>query len=117
MSNSNKLLVTGAILAGVLFAGACSSSDSPPSANGGPGGSSGQASSDAPPPVKIDVTPAGDNVSPVDPLVVKATGGTLDNVTVTNSAKNTKVKGSYSPDKTSWTSSEPLAYGASYAVV
>jgi lipoprotein-anchoring transpeptidase ErfK/SrfK len=119
MSKSNKLLVTGAVLVGVLFAGACSSTDAPGLATGGVSGAanpSGGASA-APPAVKIDVTPAGDNVSPVNPVVVKATGGTLDAVTVTNSAKGTKVKGSFSADKTSWTSSEPLAYNASYAIV
>jgi lipoprotein-anchoring transpeptidase ErfK/SrfK len=115
MSKSNKMLVTGAVLAAVLFAGACSSSDSPdqPVTSGSAGATGGNS---APPAVKIDVTPAGDNVSPVNPIVVKATGGTLDSVTVTNSGKGTQVKGSYSPDKTSWTTSEPLAYGAAYAV-
>jgi len=117
MSKSNKLLVTGAILVGVLFTGACSSSDSPGlNTPGGTATGSGGNNSPAPPPVKIDVTPAGDNVSPVNPVVVKATGGTLDAVTVTNSAKGTKVKGDFSADKTTWTSSEPLAYNASYAV-
>ncbi|TCO64506.1 L,D-transpeptidase [Actinocrispum wychmicini] len=119
MSNSNKLLVTGAILVGVLFTGACSSSDTPglatPGSSGTAGGSGG--GSAAPPAVKIDITPAGDNVSPTNPVVVKATGGALQSVTVTNSAKGTQVKGNYSGDKTSWTSSEPLAYNASYNVV
>jgi lipoprotein-anchoring transpeptidase ErfK/SrfK len=115
MSNSNKMLLTGAILVGVLFAGACSSTDTP----GQPGGSTNTGSSSTSPEapaVKIDVTPAGDNISPVNPVVVKASGGTLDSVTVTNSAKGTKVKGSYSDDKTTWTASEPLAYNAAYAV-
>jgi lipoprotein-anchoring transpeptidase ErfK/SrfK len=114
MPKTNKLLVTGVVLAGVLLAGACSSTDSPsvPPGSGSPGSPSA-----AGPAVKVDVTPAGDNVSPVNPIVVKATGGTLGSVTVTNSAKGTKVKGSYSDDKTTWTSGEPLAYGATYAVV
>ncbi|MEV4311336.1 Ig-like domain-containing protein [Actinocrispum sp. NPDC049592] len=116
MTERNKMLLTGAILVGVLFAGACSSTDSPPAAGDGSTGGSAGSSSAAPPPVKIDVTPAGDNISPTNPVVVKATGGKLDSVTVTNSAKGSKVKGSYSDDKTSWTSSEPLAYGSSYAV-
>src|SRR3954464_6421066 len=106
MSNSNKLLVTGAILVGVLFAGACSSSDTP--GLNTPGGSQAASGGSSPsaPPVKVDVTPAGDSVSPVNPVGVKATGGTLDSVTVTNSAKGTKVKGDYSADKTTRTSSE-----------
>ncbi|GAB3914199.1 Ig-like domain-containing protein [Kibdelosporangium lantanae] len=116
MSNSNKLLVTGAILVGVLFAGACSSSDTPGLATptGSPGASGGGAP--AAQPVKIDITPAGDNISPVNPVVVKASGGTIDTVTVTNSAKGTKVKGDLSADKSTWTASEPLAYGTSYDV-
>jgi len=55
-------------------------------------------------------------VTPTTPIVVKATGGTLGAVTVTNPAKGTKVKGAYSADKTSWTSSEPLGYGIVYQV-
>jgi hypothetical protein len=66
----------------------------------------------------VEITPSDPAaVSPTDPIVAKVTGGTLDSVTVTNSAKGTKVKGSFSADKTSWTTSEPLAYAAAYEVV
>lgn len=121
MSNSNKLLVTGVILVGVLFTGACSSSNTPglatPGSSGTAGASGGGSGSAAPPAVQIDITPAGDNISPTTPIVVKANGGALQNVTVTNAAKGSQVKGTFSSDKSSWTSSEPLAYNASYNVV
>jgi lipoprotein-anchoring transpeptidase ErfK/SrfK len=77
-----------------------------------PGGSAGKAT------VEMQVTPdETSTVTPTTPIVVKATGGTLDAVTVTNSTKGTKVKGAYSADKTSWTSGEPLGYGTVYEVV
>jgi len=47
---------------------------------------------------------------------VKATNGTLKNVAVTNTKTGAVVTGAYSTDKTSWTSSEVLAFGSSYSV-
>nr|WP_209636688.1 Ig-like domain-containing protein [Kibdelosporangium banguiense] len=106
-------MVTGIILTTALIVGACSSGESPVVA--GVPGSSGAPAAAAE--VKVDISPGGDNVLPTTPITVKASGGTLDTVTVTNSAKGTKVKGSLSDDKTTWTSSESLAYAASYDVV
>jgi lipoprotein-anchoring transpeptidase ErfK/SrfK len=103
-------MVTGVILTVALVVGACSSGESPVVA-----GRSGAPVAAAE--VKVDVGPGRDNVLPTTPITVKASGGTLDTVTVTNSATGTKVKGSLSDDKTTWTSSEPLAYSASYDVV
>lgn len=113
MSSTGKAVVTGALLVTALVVGSCSSGDSPavPDASGKPASSASAAE------VKFDITPGGDAVSPTMPIVVKALGGTLDTVTVTNSGKGTKVKGSLSDDKTTWTSGEPLAYGATYDVV
>jgi lipoprotein-anchoring transpeptidase ErfK/SrfK len=106
-------MVTGVILTTALIVGACSSGESPVVAGlSGAAGSPGAAAE-----VKVDVGPGRDNILPTTPITVKASGGTLDTVTVTNSAKGTKVKGSLSDDKTTWTSSEPLAYAASYDVV
>ncbi|ALG05659.1 L,D-transpeptidase [Kibdelosporangium phytohabitans] len=104
-------MVTGALVVVALVVGACSSDDSPGAADA-PGGSATAAA-----PVRFDITPGSDGNAPTKPIVVQATGGTLDAVTVTNSVKGTKVKGSFSEDKTSWTSTEVLAYGASYEVV
>ncbi len=55
------------------------------------------------------------DVAPVTPLVVKAGNGDLTAVTVT-AADGTPLPGTTSPDNRSWTASEPLAYGTSYAV-
>jgi lipoprotein-anchoring transpeptidase ErfK/SrfK len=110
MSRAGKAAVTGVILTVALVVGACSSGESP-EVPGGTGLSAAVAE------VKFDISPGGDGVSPTSPITVQASGGTIDTVTVTNSAKGTKVKGSLSDDKTKWTSSEPLAYGASYDVV
>jgi lipoprotein-anchoring transpeptidase ErfK/SrfK len=49
------------------------------------------------------------------PVVVSAKGGTLTSVTVRN-ADGKPVKGSLNPDRTTWTSAEPLGYEKSYAV-
>ncbi|MDG3010218.1 L,D-transpeptidase [Rhodococcus sp. D2-41] len=72
----------------------------------------------APPQSAIAVSPAGGNVvSPTTPIVVTATSATLGTVTVTNPADGKTVTGALSPDKRTWTSNEPLGYGADYAVV
>jgi lipoprotein-anchoring transpeptidase ErfK/SrfK len=64
----------------------------------------------------IAVTP-GDSApaNPKTPIVVKATNGALTAVSVTN-AKGAQVKGDLSADKATWTSAEPLGYGAVYQV-
>ena len=55
-------------------------------------------------------------MNPATPVVVKATNGTLKNVTVTNTKTGAAVTGDYSSDKTSWTSNEDLGFGSTYAV-
>lgn len=105
-----------AVLTAVLTLSACSSSDSgnPTTDNGGTGSSP---SSQAPT-VTLAFQPAADstNVNPTTPIVVKATNGTLADVTVTNTAKGTKVDGTLSADKTTWTSKDVLGYGAKYSI-
>ncbi len=59
----------------------------------------------------------GDQLSPKDPIVVKASGGTLQAVAVTNPQTGNAVKGELSPDKTTWTSSDRLRYASTYQVV
>jgi len=60
---------------------------------------------------------AGDQASPTTPITIKAAGGKITNVAVTNAAKGNPVKGELSPDGLSWSTSEPLGYGATYNVV
>jgi lipoprotein-anchoring transpeptidase ErfK/SrfK len=100
-------------VAAALAMSACSSGD---------GGTGGTTSSPAAPPaapdVQLTITPdGGPEVNPTTPIVVKAAGGKLTTVTVTNTAKKSTVKGTTSADGTTWTSSEPLAYQATYDVV
>jgi len=83
----------------------------------GPTGAAG-AAAQAVPAATVSVAPAGgDQLSPKDPIVVKASGGTLQAVAVTNPQTGNGVKGDYSPDKTTWTSNDRLRYGATYQVV
>jgi lipoprotein-anchoring transpeptidase ErfK/SrfK len=101
--------VTAALAALAVLGSACT---------GGSTTTSGTPSAAAAPAVNITIDPAGNApVSPKTPVVVKAANGTLTKVTVTNHAKGNAVAGSLSADKTIWTSTEPLGYGASYDVV
>ncbi|NMM83899.1 L,D-transpeptidase [Rhodococcus sp. SRB_17] len=54
------------------------------------------------------------DVSPIAPVSVAVTGGTLDEVSLSSSAGK-PVAGQLSPDKTSFTVSEALGYGATYS--
>jgi len=53
--------------------------------------------------------------SVIEPVVVRATNGTLDAVTVTN-PDGKEITGVLSADRTSWTSGEPLGYDRSYRI-
>ncbi|KAA2254481.1 L,D-transpeptidase [Solihabitans fulvus] len=106
------ITIAGLIVVSLGLA-ACSSGNSP-STNGQSGANSPAAAAAA----KVSITPAGgDQANPKTPIVVTASDGTLSAVTVTNAAKGTQVAGALSADKLTWTSSEPLGYGASYQVV
>ncbi|WP_162830550.1 MULTISPECIES: Ig-like domain-containing protein [Amycolatopsis] len=110
---SRRAPIAAGLLAVALFLPACTSGNSGNSNNGtaGPAGSSQAAA------VTVSIEPANaTNISPVTPIVVKAANGTLTGVTVQNTAKHTTVKGEFSADKTTWTSSEPLGYGSTYAI-
>jgi lipoprotein-anchoring transpeptidase ErfK/SrfK len=54
------------------------------------------------------------DVSPIAPVSVTVTGGTLDEVALNNSA-GTPVAGQLSADRTSYVVSEPLGYAATYS--
>jgi lipoprotein-anchoring transpeptidase ErfK/SrfK len=68
-------------------------------------------------PAVLTTTPATgtDGVSPVVPVKVAVTGGSLAAVTLTN-ADGKSVKGAFAADKTSWASSEPLGYEKQYTL-
>lgn len=102
-----------ALLVAALALSACSSTIS-----GGLTGGEQSPSVDPPAEVALSITPAANtaDVNPATPIVVKASKGTLTDVTVTNTAKKNTVPGKFSTDKTTWTSSEPLGYGSTYSV-
>jgi lipoprotein-anchoring transpeptidase ErfK/SrfK len=116
MLPKKTLLSVAGILAGALLLSACSSGD-----DGGTSAGGAPASGSASPsqtPVAVTFEPAGGaNVNPATPVVVKAANGKLIDVTVTNTAKGKTVAGKLATDSLSWTSSEPLGYGATYKIV
>ncbi|AHI01806.1 Ig-like domain-containing protein [Kutzneria viridogrisea] len=92
-----------------LTLSACSSGEGGTASNG--------ATAPAPsaPDAKVTVTPnESGEVNPATPVVVKVAGGKLTGVTLTNTAKGNTVKGEIAADGLSWTSTEPLGYGAVY---
>ena len=112
--------MTAAALAAVTLVAACSGSvDSPATGNvaAASGGSSSSSSpAPTPTPAELSISPAKDatDVPPTEPVVVKATTGTLGEVTVAD-AKGRKVAGAAGADG-SWTSSTRLSPSAAYTV-
>jgi lipoprotein-anchoring transpeptidase ErfK/SrfK len=95
------------LLAAVLVLAGCGSSQ---------GGGSAISTTPAVP-VTIAVPAAGQPpLNPVTPIVVNAANGTLDKVTVVNTVTGKPVKGKLAADGKSWTTAEPLAYGADYKI-
>lgn len=66
---------------------------------------------------RITTVPAADatGVSPIAPVVVNVTAGSIGSVSVTN-PDGRSVKGTYSADRSRWTSGEPLAYDGTYTI-
>ena len=109
----------GLAAVGTLVLGGCSHSNTS-SAKGGDkasgGGNGGTATSADATPVTLAVSPdAATAMSPATPIVVTASHGVLQSVTVSNTA-GYQVKGAFSADKTTWTSTEVLGYGKTYQV-
>jgi len=110
--------LVGGVVVVAAVAGCTSSSGS--SSGGGDkpaaGGGGGEQSSPAAPAATLAVVPAANAaaVAPVDPVKVTATGGTLTSVSVAGSGG--AVKGALNPDKTVWTSTDKLGFGARYTV-
>ena len=55
-------------------------------------------------------------INPTTPIVVHSTVGTVQSVTCVNIMTGTRVHGTLSQDRTTWTSTEPLGYGSSYRI-
>lgn len=110
--------LVGVVVVVAAVAGCTSSSGS--SSGGGDkpaaGGGGGEQSSPTAPAATLAVVPAANAaaVAPADPVKVTATGGTLTSVTVAGSGG--AVKGALNPDKTVWTSTDKLGFGARYTV-
>jgi lipoprotein-anchoring transpeptidase ErfK/SrfK len=92
-------------------AAGCTSGSVPSGPTGDGGGSSAAAA-----PATVEVQPAtgAPSVSPGEPVVVTARGGTLTDVTVT--APTGEVAGALDAARTTWTSKTQLAFGTRYTV-
>ena len=110
--------LVGVVVVVAAVAGCTSSSGS--SSGGGDkpaaGGGGGEQSSPATQAATLAVVPAANAaaVAPADPVKVTATGGTLTSVSVAGGGG--AVKGALNPDKTVWTSTDKLGFGARYTV-
>lgn len=100
-------LLLACLLAVAMVLGACTSSD-----EGSPVPEGGQ---EHQPKIVVKPADAAEKVSPVEPVEVRVSDGALDSVTVTN-PDGKKVKGTLSPDKTTWRSTEPLGYDRKYTI-
>jgi lipoprotein-anchoring transpeptidase ErfK/SrfK len=96
-----------------LLLSACSSGEAGTAAPAGPTGAAPAVQSAA----KVTITPGGGDLNPNTPIVVKVADGRLTTVSVTNTAKGKTVQGALSSDSLTWTSSEQLGYGSTYAIV
>ena len=111
--------LVGLVVVVAAVAGCTSSSGSSSGgqqAAGGPAAGGGGNSSAAAEAASLAVVPAANAaaVAPGDPVTVTATGGTLASVSVSGSGG--AVKGTLNADKTVWTSTDKLGFGARYAV-
>ncbi|WP_018331379.1 L,D-transpeptidase [Actinomycetospora chiangmaiensis] len=105
--------VLSAVLVVALAVLAACSSAAPA---GAPNASPAAAASPAlPPGPRVTVDPAV-AVNPATPVRVHADGGRLTGVRMTNPAGD-QIAGTTSPDGSTWTTDEPLAYGRTYTVV
>ncbi|NNG34914.1 L,D-transpeptidase [Nakamurella aerolata] len=107
---------------------ASSGTGEPPASGSGPAASSGRASAAAvsspppsrpqPVPATVTATPAfgSDTLSPIEPATIKVSGGTITELKVL-AEDGSPIDGSFSADRTSWTSDQRLRYGAKYRAV
>lgn len=106
------VVVVAAVAGCTSSAGSSSGGGDKPAAGGG----GGEQSSPAAQAATLAVVPAADAaaIAPADPVRVTATGGTLTSVSVAGIGG--AVKGALNPDKTVWTSTDKLGFGARYTV-
>lgn len=65
----------------------------------------------------VHITPsARPAINPRVPIMVRAVGGTVRSVVVTNTTTGTVVTGALSPEGTTWRSTEVLGYGSTYRI-
>jgi lipoprotein-anchoring transpeptidase ErfK/SrfK len=109
------LVVVVAAVAGCTSSSGSGSGDGQQSTGGLAVGGGEKNSSEAEP-ATLAVVPAADAaaVAPGNPVTVTATGGTLASVSVSGSAGD--VRGTLNADKTVWTSTDKLGFGARYTV-
>ncbi|MBK1784220.1 L,D-transpeptidase [Prauserella cavernicola] len=83
--------------------------------SGQTGGTAEVDQANVPPQAQLSAEPAADakDVPVAQPVTVTVKDGTLTEVTLTN-AEGGEVKGELNPEKTTWTSSEPLGFGRTY---
>ncbi|MCW2523456.1 MAG: hypothetical protein JWO63_1791 [Frankiales bacterium] len=122
MNPRSAIAVLATTTALIAVAG-CTAATAPTSQPTGSGASSAAPSAPAPttpPPaaaarISVSAAPGSATVNPADPVVVKASAGTLTAVRITNAA-GTLVTGKFSADKSTWTATEALGYSKTYTV-
>jgi lipoprotein-anchoring transpeptidase ErfK/SrfK len=115
MTKRRTVLVTASgVVAGAALAACSSGASARWNSPGGSGASSGPSTNPAD--AAITITPAAGtkNVSPADGVVVTATAGTLQSVTVAAAGKS--VNGTLDADQKTWRSTGRLAFNATYTV-
>jgi lipoprotein-anchoring transpeptidase ErfK/SrfK len=110
--------VVPGLLVVLAAAAGCTGGGSGDGSGGSDGGGGATASEQQAAPAQVEIEPAADatGVAPGDPVTVTATGGTLGKVEVAAAAGPT-VGGKYNADRTSWTTTDRLAFGTRYKVV
>jgi lipoprotein-anchoring transpeptidase ErfK/SrfK len=87
-----------------------------PSAPGAPGLLPAPPTTPAPVRPVVSISPGTQGVNPDTPIVVHVAQGRATKVTVTNKASGAPVAGTLAADGSTWTTTQPLAYAAGYAV-
>jgi lipoprotein-anchoring transpeptidase ErfK/SrfK len=110
------VLGVAAALAAGCSGGSSGGNAAQPGGSGGGGGGGNSAANQAPA-AKVAISPAANtaNVNPATPVVVKVTDGKLTTVDLADTTGK-KVVGALSGDASTWTSTGPLGFGATYTV-
>ena len=117
MVSRRTMLATGAgITTGLITAGCSTGSNAKWAPAGSDMSEAGKPDASPKSAVHLTVAPAADakGVSPVEPVVISAEGGTLQTVAVATGTKT--LAGAIDSDQRSWRSTAPLEYGKTYTV-